>query len=71
MSQSADISTENGAVSFEIHESKEGFFVLQKYIQKYDSEEVFYKVRVTPDSAGLFGDIESASNAAKELLELE
>ncbi len=51
--------------------SQKKVFVLQKYIQKYNSEKVFYKVRVTPDSAGLFGDIESASNAAKELLVLE
>lgn len=66
------ISTEDDKESVEIHQSQEGVFILQKYIQKYDSEEeVYYEVRVTPDPAGLFGDVDSATQEAKVLLGLE
>ncbi|MEM0515685.1 hypothetical protein WCN91_09735 [Pseudoalteromonas sp. YIC-827] len=65
-------STEDDKVSIEIYLSQEGSFVLQKFVQKYDSEEeVFYEVRVTPDPAGLFGDIDSATQEAKALIGLE
>ena len=65
-------SKEDDKVSIEIHESEEGSFVLQKYVQKYDAEEeVFYEVRLTPDPAGLFGDIDSATQEAKVLLGLK
>lgn len=63
------ISTEGGKESVEIHQSQDGVFVLQKYVQKYDpEEEVHYEVRVTPDPAGLFGDLDSATQEAKVLL---
>lgn len=66
------ISTEDGKESVEIHQSQEGAYVLQKYVQKYDSEEeVYYEVRVTPDPAGFFGDAASATQEAKVLLGLE
>ena len=66
------ISTENDRESIEIHQSNDGLFVLQKYVQKYDSEEeVYYEVRVTPDPAGLFGDVDSATQEARVLLGLE
>jgi len=66
------ISTKDGKKSVEIHQSQEGAYVLQKYVQKYDSEEeVYYEVRATPDPVGLFGDIDSATQEAKVLLGLE
>jgi len=46
-------------------------YILQKYVQKYDSEEeVFYEVRITPDPAGLFSDIETATKEANVILGL-
>lgn len=66
------ISTQDNKASVEIHQSKDGTFVLQKFIQKYDSEEeVYYEVRVTPDPAGFFGDLGSATQEARILLGLK
>lgn len=66
------ISTEDGKESVELHQSKEGAYVLRIYVQRYDfEEEVYYEVRVTPDPAGLFGDANSATQEAKLLLGLE
>jgi len=66
------ISAKDKKISIEIHQSKDGYFALQKYVQKYDSEEdVFYEVRMRPDPSSLFGDIESATEEARLLLGLE
>lgn len=66
------ISGEDKKTIIEIHQRTDGMYMLQKYVQKYDSEEeVFYEVRMTPDPAGLFGDIESATKEAKVILGLK
>jgi hypothetical protein len=65
------ISTEDKSTSVEIHQRADGMYTLQKYVQKYDfEEEVFYEVRMTPDPAGLFSDIETATKEAKVILGL-
>lgn len=66
------ISAEDNKTSIEIHNRTDGTFILQKYAQKYDSEEdVYYEVRMTPDPVGLFGDFSSATKEAKAILGLK
>jgi hypothetical protein len=66
------ITSKNQKTSIEIYESREGIYVLQKYVKKYDLEEdVFYEVRMKPDPSGSYGDVDLAEQEAKLLLGLE
>ena len=71
MTNAKRISAGDKKTSIEIHQRTDGMYILQKYVQKYDSEEeVFYEVRITPDPAGLFSDIETATKEANVILGL-
>lgn len=63
------ISSKNGARFIDIVKSDDGSFLLQKFVQKYDSEEErTYEVREFPDPVGRYGDLDAAITEAERLL---
>ena len=55
----------------DIVKNSEGSYLLHEFARKYDSEEeVAYEIRVLSNLGGRYGDLESAVNEAKFLLDL-
>lgn len=54
----------------EIVQSRDGLHTLRKFVRKYDSEEnKYYEIRELPNPNGFFGDMRSAIEEAKRVLE--
>jgi hypothetical protein len=59
----------DGARFIDVMQSKDGSYLLRKFVRKYDpDEERTYEVRELPDPAGRYGDVDAAVAEARRLL---
>ena len=63
------ISSKNKDQFIDVVQVENGYYLLQKFVQKYDFEEKQnYEVREHPDPSGRFGDLDTAVLEANRLL---
>lgn len=69
MKKNERVFSDCGKRIIELVQDRDGSYLLQKFVRKYDSEEEkFYEVRELPDPSGRFGDFPSAVKEAKRML---
>ena len=70
--KSKRLCSDSGEQIIEVSRNSEDFFVLRKFVRKYDLEEgKFYEIKELPNPEGIYSDFSSAIEVAKRMLAIK